>query len=259
MDGRERVSTGEVLIDVADRTLPFFVALSAEVQVLRVADGTEMLITTHHRGQFSGEANLFTGRPALARLRVSAPGEVIELTREQVLGLVQTDAELSEILMRTFILRRLEFIARDFGDVVVVGSTHSAGTLRVKEFLTRNGHPFTTSTLDRDREAQEILDRFHVSVDDVPVLICRGDAVLRIRPTADRRLPWVQRGGRLRASSRSRRCRRRSGGPRSRCLRCVRGPRRAGDRIADGRRSGRIELTHRKTTLAFRPVCRDSS
>jgi thioredoxin reductase (NADPH) len=174
-----RVSTGEVLIDVADRTLPFFVALSAEVQVLRVADGTEMLITTHHRGQFSGEANLFTGRPALARLRVSAPGEVIELTREQVLGLVQTDAELSEILMRTFILRRLEFIARDFGDVVVVGSTHSAGTLRVKEFLTRNGHPFHYIDLDRDREAQEILDRFHVSVDDVPVLICRGEAVLK--------------------------------------------------------------------------------
>jgi thioredoxin reductase (NADPH) len=113
-----RVSTGEVLIDVADRTLPFFVALSAEVQVLRVADGTEMLITTHHRGQVLGGSELFTGRPALARLRVSAPGEVIELTREQVLGLVQTDAELSEILMRTFILRRLEFIARDFGDVV---------------------------------------------------------------------------------------------------------------------------------------------
>ena len=58
-----RVSTGEVLIDVADRTLPFFVALSAEVQVLRVADGTEMLITTHHRGQFSGEA----ARPSPAR------------------------------------------------------------------------------------------------------------------------------------------------------------------------------------------------
>jgi len=81
--------------------------------------------------------------------------------------------------MRAFILRRLQLIARDLGDVVVIGSAHSAGTLRVKEFLTRNGHPFHYVDLDRDREAQELLDRFHVEIADIPVLICRGDAVLR--------------------------------------------------------------------------------
>ena len=104
---------------------------------------------------------------------------MIELDREQLLALVQTDAELSEILMRAFILRRSELIARGFGDVVLIGSTHCAGTLRVKEFLTRNGHPFHYIDLDRDPDAQELLDRFHVSAADVPVLICRGDAVLR--------------------------------------------------------------------------------
>ena len=94
---------------------------------------------------------------------------MIELDREQLLALVQTDAELSEILMRAFILRRVELIARDLGDVVVIGSTHCAGTLRVKEFLTRNGHPFHYIDLDRDADAQELLDRFHVSAADVPV------------------------------------------------------------------------------------------
>src|SRR6187200_2159496 len=64
------------------------------------------------------------------------------LTHERLLALVQTDAELSEILMRAFILRRLELIAHGLGDVVLVGSPHCAGTLRIKEFLTRNGHPF---------------------------------------------------------------------------------------------------------------------
>src|SRR4029450_2480870 len=109
-----------------------------------------------------------------SRLRVSEPGEVIELDRKQLLDLVQTDAELSEILMRAFILRRSELIAGGLGDVVLIGSTHCSGTLRVKEFLTRNGHPYQYIDLDRDEVAQDLLDRFSVSAADVPVLICCG-------------------------------------------------------------------------------------
>ena len=105
-----------------------------------------------------------------------------------MLALVQTDAELSEILMRAFILRRVELIAqrprrRRAGRVDAF-----AGTLRIKEFLTRNGHPYTYIDLDRDADVQELLDRFHVGVADVPVLICRGELVLR-NPTQRRRSP----------------------------------------------------------------------
>jgi thioredoxin reductase (NADPH) len=178
--GRQRSTTrGEVLVEVGDRIVPFFVVVSGEVQVLRPADGAETLIVTHRAGQFTGEASMISGRRALARLRVSESAEVIELTREALLTLVQTDAELSEIVMRSFILRRLELIAHDLGDVVVVGSSHSAGTLRVKEFLTRNGHPFQYLDLDRDRDAQELLDRFPVGVGDVPVVLGCGGTVLR--------------------------------------------------------------------------------
>jgi thioredoxin reductase (NADPH) len=63
--------------------------------------------------------------------------------------------------------------------VVLIGSVHSRGTLRIREFLTRNGHPYTYIDLERDSDVQEMLDRFHVTVRDVPVLICRGDVVLR--------------------------------------------------------------------------------
>jgi thioredoxin reductase (NADPH) len=178
--GRRRtVARGEVLVEVGDKDVPFFVVVSGEIQVLRPTGATEILIVAHGPGQFSGEGNMITGRRAMARLRATEPGEVIELEREQLLALIQTDAELSEIVMRAFMLRRLELIAHEFGDVVVVGSTHCAGTLRVKEFLIRNGHPFHYIDLDRDDEAQALLDQFHVAAADVPVLICRGDAVLR--------------------------------------------------------------------------------
>ncbi len=173
---RRRISQGEVLVKTGDKVVPFFVVVSG---ALEVSNANGAFIVTHRPGNFSGEGSMISGRRSMATTRVAEPGEVIELTREQLLALVQTDSELSAILMRAFILRRSELIAHDLGDVVVLGSMHCAGTLRVKEFLTRNGHPFHYVDLDRDAEAQELLDQFHVSAADVPVLICRGDAVLR--------------------------------------------------------------------------------
>ena len=177
--GRRRTTTpGEILVEIGDRSLPWFVVISGVVEVV-AGDQAGTLMVRHKPGQFSGEAGLLSGRRNMVRLRVAEPGEVIELTREQLLTLIQTDAELSEVLMRAFILRRMEIIANDLGDVVVVGSTHNAGTLRVKEFLTRNGHPFHFVDLDRDSDARELFDRFHVGPADVPVMICRGELVLR--------------------------------------------------------------------------------
>src|SRR5262245_42360545 len=123
--GQRRPATaGDVLIEVGDKGVPIFVVVSGELQTLRPTDRGEMLIVSYHAGQFSGEANMISGRRALGRLRVSKSGEVIQLDHEQLRAVIQTDAELSEILMRAFILRRMELIAQNMGDVVVIGSTH---------------------------------------------------------------------------------------------------------------------------------------
>ena len=168
---------GELLVEVGDRA-PFFVVVRGAIDVLSPSPDGESLIVTHRAGHFTGEANMITGRPSVARSRVSEDGELIQVDRSELLSLIQTDAELSAILMRAFVLRRAELIAGEYGASTIVGSAHSAGTLRVREFLARNGQPFHYLDLDRDAEAQELLDQFHVSVDDVPVFIC-GEAVLR--------------------------------------------------------------------------------
>lgn len=178
--GRRRpITRGEVLVEVGQKAASFFAVLAGEVQILRPSGATETLIVTHRAGEFLGEANMLTGRRTLVRAHVTESGEVIELDRDQLLALVQTDVELSQILLRAFILRRGELIAHGYGDVTLLGSTHCAGTLRVKEFLIRNGHPHAYIDLDRDADAQELLDRFHVTARDVPILICRGEVVLR--------------------------------------------------------------------------------
>src|SRR3989442_3715880 len=120
-----------------------------------------------------------SGRRGRAQIRAGADGEVIELGRDALLAVIQTDGELSPIFMRAFILRRVELINRNVSDVVVVGSTHCKGTLRVREFLVRNGHPHTMLDLDRDPSAQEFLDRIHVTPAEIPVVITCSKVVLK--------------------------------------------------------------------------------
>jgi thioredoxin reductase (NADPH) len=178
--GRKRpIQRGEVLVEAGDHVVPFFVVTAGQVEIVRPSGTTEALVALHGPGQFSGEVNMLSGRRALFRARAREAGEVTELDREQLLALVQTDSELGEIIMRAFILRRVELVAQGLGDVVLVGSSHCAGTLRIKEFLTRNGHPYASIDLDRDAGVQDLLDHFKVSVADVPLLICRGEVVLR--------------------------------------------------------------------------------
>jgi thioredoxin reductase (NADPH) len=173
------ITQGEVLIEAGDPVVPVFVVKAGEIEIVRPSPLGDTLIAVHGPGKFSGEANIMLGRRSLTRARATRSGDVIQLTREAMLGLVQTDAEISDILMRAFIYRRLELASHGLGDVVLIGSQHSAGTLRIKEFLTRNGHPFTYLDLDRDADVQDLLDRFHIAATDVPVLLCRGDVVLR--------------------------------------------------------------------------------
>jgi thioredoxin reductase (NADPH) len=168
-----------VLIEQGQNPFAFFVVVSGELETLRPSAVTETLVAVFGPGQFTGEVNTLSGRPALFRTRVSKPGEVIELDRQQLLTFLQTDAEIGEILMRAFILRRAELVAAGVGDVVLIGSTHSADTLRIKEFLMRNGHPYSYIDLERDPDVQALLDGFHVAAGEIPVVICRGKSVLR--------------------------------------------------------------------------------
>jgi len=173
------VQPGEVLLEQGDTEVPFFVVTTGEVEIVRPFGTHETLITVHGPGEFTGEVNMLSGRRSLVRARATKPGDLIELDHQQIRGLVQTDTELSDILMRAFILRRAELISAGVGDIVLLGSAYSAGTLRIKEFLMRNGHPYSYIDLEHDPDVQNLLDNFKISASEIPVLICRGQLVLR--------------------------------------------------------------------------------
>ncbi len=175
---RRQVAQGEVLVQAGESAVRVFVILAGQIDVVRPSAAEEVVIS-FGPGMFTGEATMLSGRRGLAQVRAGADGEVIEIARDDLLALIQTDGELSAIFMRAFILRRVELIARGVSDVVVLGSTHCKGTLRVREFLTRNGHPHTMLDLDRDPGVQELLDRFHITPGDIPVILTCSELVLR--------------------------------------------------------------------------------
>jgi thioredoxin reductase (NADPH) len=170
---------GEVLYEQGDSAASFFVVVSGELEVVRPSDAVETLVTVHGPGQFTGEVGTLSGRRSLFRVRAAKPSKVIELDRQHMRALMQSDTELGEILTRAFILRRVELVAAGVGDVVLIGSTYSADTLRIKEFLMRNGHPYSYIDLERDPDVQNLLDSFHLESSEIPVVICRGNVVLR--------------------------------------------------------------------------------
>jgi len=173
------VTRGEVLIESGQTNVPFFVVKAGEIEVIRPSDLGDLLVAVVHPHRFTGDISMILGRPALMRLRVSESGEVVQLTGDDMHALIQTDAEMSEVLMKAFIYRRIELIAQGIGDALLIGSAQSAATLRIRTFLTRNGHPFKYLDLDRDSDVRNLLDRFHLDSAEMPVLICRGEAVLK--------------------------------------------------------------------------------
>ncbi len=173
------ITRGEVLIEGGQTDVPFFVVKAGEIEVIRPSGLGALLIAIVRANQFTGDISMILGRPAQMRLCASQSGEVVQLTRDQMHALIQTDAEIGAVLMKALIYRRIELVAQGIGDALLIGSAQSAATLRIKAFLTRNDHPFKYLDLDRDADVRDLLDRFRVESAELPVLICRGERVLK--------------------------------------------------------------------------------
>jgi thioredoxin reductase (NADPH) len=178
--GKERsLAAGELLFDDGQYGVPIHVVLEGAIEVVHPRGSIEEPIVVHGPGQFTGEVNQLANRRTLVRGRAKVASRVIEVQPAQLKVIVQTDPELSEILLRAYILRRMGLLAGHQGDAIVLGSSHSAATLRLQEFLTRNAHPYCYVDVEVAPDVQGLLDTFHVGVGDVPVLVCRGNRVLK--------------------------------------------------------------------------------
>jgi len=180
---RERlVADGDAVWDEGATNIPFFVVQEGAIAIL--AGCPERVVVVHTPGGFTGDVDMLSGRRASVHARAQGATRLLEIERSRLRELVRTDVELGEVLLRAFILRRVALVESGQADIVFVGSRQAAGTLRLQDFLNRNGRPYISLDAEREPSVQALLDHFHLDASDLPVVICWGTNVLK-RPTIE--------------------------------------------------------------------------
>src|SRR6187200_1107230 len=176
----ERFAAGAPIYSRGDRNVDFFVVVEGSIEIFDVDDYDKprvFLVLRSH--QFSGELNLFNEREVLVSARAGEASRLLRIRRADFRRLVSIEADIGEIVMRAFILRRVNLIRHVHGGVVVIGPAHTADTLRLVQFLSRNAYPHRLVDTEHDAGGDGFLDCFSLSAADLPVVIAPGHRVLR--------------------------------------------------------------------------------
>jgi thioredoxin reductase (NADPH) len=179
---RRKLKTGDILYSEGDRHVAMFAILSGTIEATRASVQGPQSLGTHGPGSFTGEVGTLAGRAASATTRAVSDCEVIVIDEESLRALVIAEAELSETVMRAYILRRVAFIQGQHAGVMVIGSAASAPTLHLRHFLSRNGQPSAYFDIVEHAETKELLTRYGATEADIPIVVTLQGTVLR-RPS----------------------------------------------------------------------------
>jgi len=171
---------GTILFREGDRHAPMHVILSGQIAIERTTvDGTHVMATVGP-GMFTGDVGTIAGRARLATGHVVEDCEVIAIDEDALHSLVVTQADLSETIMRAFILRRVQLLEDPLGGgVILIGAQHNSDTLRLRDFFRRNAQPVAYFDLEQDSGADHLLERFHVTAADIPVIVSAQGQILK--------------------------------------------------------------------------------
>ena len=175
---------GKMVYDVAERHVPVWLVLKGSIDVVR-RDGLnhEAPITSLGPGQFSGEVSQLAGAATLASARAGPEGcSALPFDAAHVRALMIGSAEVGEIMMRAFILRRVGLIEEGGVGSVLVGTPGTPELVRLQGFLGRNGYPYTVLDASDDAEGRAIVERAGMLPEELPLMVCPNGTVLK-RPT----------------------------------------------------------------------------
>lgn len=176
---REAIQAGQILVQLGERPGKFYVVVRGTLELVLSKGGRQDIFNVLTPGDFTGEMNMLRGSYNMVEVRAGDAGEVLAIDTAHLRTIVQTDAELSELFMRAFILRRMGLVSERSSEITLLGSRHSGDTLRLQEFLTRNAYPYESLQIEDTPDVQSLLERLHVRADEIPVVVCRREHVFK--------------------------------------------------------------------------------
>jgi thioredoxin reductase (NADPH) len=175
---------GQVIYDFGEHHSSAWLVLEGSIDIVR-RDGLdrEVLITSEEAGQFTGELSQLAGQGALAAGRAGPQGcTALAFDAAHLRALVIGSAEIGEIVMRAFILRRVALIEAGGSGSVLVGYPGAPDLVRLQGFLARNGYPHLVVDASGTPEGRALVERLGVLPQDLPLMVCANGTVLK-RPT----------------------------------------------------------------------------
>jgi thioredoxin reductase (NADPH) len=173
------MAAGEVLFADGDLTYDLIVVVSGEARIIeRSGQAGETVIATYGHGQFLGEIGLLTGQRAYLSAVASTAGRVLRVPVEQVRVVMAQELGLSELILRTFLLRHSILTGLGSG-LTLIGSRFDAGTRRLLEVLARNRLASRWLELEGSPVAEAMLHELDVPVGDLPIVVVPGGPLLR--------------------------------------------------------------------------------
>jgi thioredoxin reductase (NADPH) len=177
---RKRFRGGEALFRAGDRDPRFYVVIAGRIEIVDELGDAPKTVAVHGPGAFAGDVSLVSGRPAVVTAYARGDTDVYEVSPDALKQLLNHDPDLGDTILQAFIARRqLLREPGNFTGLRVVGSHSSQDTFRVRDFLSRNGQPFTWLDLDTDPTAKDLLRLFGLGPSDTPVVSCGRHVVLK--------------------------------------------------------------------------------
>lgn len=175
----ESFEAGDKLFAAGERDFKFFIVKSGEIAIIDRSGDRDELVAVHAPGEFTGDVDMLTGRPALVSAIARTPCEAYEISAASLRRILNEVPSVSDVLLKAFLMRRQVMEESGFAGVRVVGSRHSKDTHRIREFLAKNKVPFTWIDLENDPQVDTLLAQFTVAADDTPVVVCSNATILR--------------------------------------------------------------------------------
>lgn len=170
---------GDTLFAAGERDFKFFVVKSGEVEIVDHSSGQDRIVTVNEAGEFTGDVDMLTGRPVIVSAIARTPCEIYEISAADLRRIINEMPQVSDVLLRAFLMRRQLIEESGFTGVRVVGSRYSRDSHRIREFLAKNKILFTWIDLENDPRVDALLTQFKIGADETPVVICGGETILR--------------------------------------------------------------------------------